>query len=61
MNTPEDSSLGRDVAYPSTYDAGLLFPIPRLAGRNAIGIGGHTLPFIPFFGGGDMPPVPGAH
>ena len=46
MNTPEDSSLGRDVAYPSTYDAGLLFPIPRLAGRNSIGIGGHTLPFL---------------
>lgn len=22
---------------------------------------GHTLPFIPFFGGGDMPPLPGAH
>lgn len=46
MNTPEDSSLGREVAYPSTYDAGLLFPIPRAAGRDVIGIDGHTLPFI---------------
>lgn len=46
MNTPEDSSLGREVAYPSTYDAGLLFPIPRAAGRDTIGIDGHTLPFI---------------
>ena len=45
MNTPENSSLGREVAYPSTYDAGLLFPIPRLAGRHAIGIGGQALPF----------------
>ena len=46
MNTPEDSSLGRDVAYPSTYDAGLLFPIPRAAGRDAIGIAAQALPFI---------------
>ena len=46
MNTPEDSSLGRDVAYPSTYDAGLLFPIPRTAGRDGIGIDARALPFI---------------
>ncbi len=46
MNTPEDSSLGREVAYPSTYDAGLLFPIPRASGRDDIGIDASALPFI---------------
>ena len=46
MNTAENSSLGREVAYPSTYDAGLLFPIPRAAGRGDIGIDEHALPFI---------------
>lgn len=46
MNTPEDSSLGREVAYPSAYDAGLLFPIPRAEGRNGIGIDESALPFI---------------
>ena len=44
MNTPQDSSLGREVAYPSHYDPGLLFPIPRSQGRNAIGLT-ETLPF----------------
>ena len=46
MNTPQDSSLGQDVTYPSTYDAGLLFPIPRAVGRQGIGIDGQPLPFI---------------
>ena len=54
MNTPQDSSLGHEVAYPSHYDAGLLFPIPRAAGRAEIGIAegapgsspGQALPFI---------------
>ena len=46
MNTPQDSSLGREVAYPSQYDAGLLFPIPRAAGRNEIGVASDALPFI---------------
>ena len=46
MNTPENSSLGREVAYPSRYDAALLFPIPRAAGRSEIGIHGQALPFI---------------
>ena len=44
MNTPQDSSLGREVAYPSQYDPGLLFPIPRAAARAEIGIDG-GLPF----------------
>ena len=46
MNTPQDSSLGHEVAYPSHYDAGLLFPIPRAAGRAEIGIADGALPFI---------------
>jgi 7-cyano-7-deazaguanine reductase len=46
MNTPQDSSLGHEVAYPSQYDAGLLFPIPRAAGRAEIGIADGALPFI---------------
>lgn len=45
MNTAEDSSLGHEVAYPSHYDAGLLFPIPRAAGRMEIGIADDALPF----------------
>lgn len=46
MNTPQDSSLGQEVAYPSQYDAGLLFPIPRAAGRAELGIAGGAVPFI---------------
>ncbi len=44
MNSPQDSLLGRDVAYPAQYDPTLLFPIPRAAARDEIGIGG-VLPF----------------
>lgn len=46
MTTPEDSSLGREVAYPAHYDPGLLFPIPRAAGRKAIGLVDVSLPFV---------------
>ncbi len=46
MNTVQDSSLGKDVAYPSQYDAGLLFPIPRVTGRAEIGLADTKLPFI---------------
>ncbi len=45
MNTPQDSSLGREVAYPSQYDPGLLFPIPRAAARAEIGLADGALPF----------------
>lgn len=38
MNTPHESQLGRSVAYPDRYDPGLLFPIPRAAQREALGI-----------------------
>lgn len=46
MNTPQDSTLGQEVVYPSQYDAGLLFPIPRAAGRAEIGIDDDALPFV---------------
>ncbi len=46
MNTPQDSSLGREVAYPSRYDAGLLFPIPRAGARTEIGVQADALPFV---------------
>lgn len=43
MGDVEHSPLGREVAYPRHYDAGLLYPIPRRLGRAAIGI--EALPF----------------
>ncbi|MGH6979067.1 MAG: hypothetical protein ACRED4_07230, partial [Brevundimonas sp.] len=46
MNTPQDSSLGREVAYPSQYDPSLLFPIPRRAAREEIGVDEAHLPFV---------------
>lgn len=45
-NTPQDSSLGREVSYPSQYDPALLFPIPRHAARAEIGIDEAALPFV---------------
>jgi 7-cyano-7-deazaguanine reductase len=45
MNTPESSTLGQSVAYPSSYDASLLFPIPRAEARAALGLD-ETLPFV---------------
>lgn len=41
-----DIPLGREVAYPSHYDSGLLFPIARTHGRNEIGVDARALPFI---------------
>lgn len=46
MNTPEQSQLGQTTAYADQYDAGLLFPLPRLAKRSEIGIENQ----LPFFG-----------
>lgn len=48
MSTPSagSSPLGRDVAYPSRYDPGLLFPIARATGRTALGLDGAALPFV---------------
>ncbi len=46
MSTPQDSSLGRSVAYPDHYDASLLFPIPRAPARAELGLtAGTALPF----------------
>lgn len=45
-NTPQDSSLGREVSYPSQYDPGLLFPIPRAAARAEVGLEDNALPFV---------------
>ena len=46
MNTPEQSQLGKSVAYIDHYDASLLFPIARAEKRLEIGITGAA----PFFG-----------
>lgn len=46
MSTPEDSLLGREVAYPDQYDPSLLFPIPRQGAREALGLASDALPFI---------------
>jgi 7-cyano-7-deazaguanine reductase len=46
MNTPQDSSLGREVAYPAGYDPTLLFPIPRAGARAELGLdAAQPLPF----------------
>jgi len=46
MNSPEQSTLGKPVAYPDRYDPTLLFPIARAQKREEIGIAGAP----PFFG-----------
>jgi 7-cyano-7-deazaguanine reductase len=42
---PEHSPLGKVASYQDHYDAGLLFPLPRLAKREEIGLPG-ALPFM---------------
>ena len=44
-HAPSDSPLGKPTAYRDTYDASLLFPIPRAEARATLGITG-TLPFF---------------
>jgi 7-cyano-7-deazaguanine reductase len=46
MNSPEQSTLGKPVAYPDRYDPTQLFPIERADKREEIGIAGAP----PFFG-----------
>ena len=46
MNSPEQSQLGKAVAYPDQYDPTLLFPIERAPKREEIGVQGAP----PFFG-----------
>ena len=43
-NTAHDSALGKHVAGSNAYDPTLLFPIPRVSGRDALGFGA-TLSF----------------
>ncbi|MFT3814077.1 MAG: NADPH-dependent 7-cyano-7-deazaguanine reductase QueF [Acidovorax sp.] len=45
-HTPEQSQLGKASAYVDQYDASLLFPLPRQAKRDEIGVTGA----LPFFG-----------
>ncbi|HEX7816527.1 NADPH-dependent 7-cyano-7-deazaguanine reductase QueF [Dyella sp.] len=45
MTTPEHSLLGKSTPYADRYDPSLLFPIPRQAKRDEIGIDGAALPF----------------
>lgn len=42
--TPEKSTLGKKTSYANHYDPDQLFPIPRKAKRDQIGVG-ETLPF----------------
>ncbi|MBL8474552.1 MAG: NADPH-dependent 7-cyano-7-deazaguanine reductase QueF [Methyloversatilis sp.] len=43
---PSHSPLGRSSDYPDRYDAGLLFPMQRIASRQSLGlVQGHPLPF----------------
>jgi 7-cyano-7-deazaguanine reductase len=44
--TSHDLPLGREVAYPRHYDPGLLFPIARTPGREALGIAADAPPFV---------------
>jgi 7-cyano-7-deazaguanine reductase len=46
MNTPEQSLLGKPATYRDQYDPSLLYPIPRAAKREELGIAGQP----PFFG-----------
>ena len=45
MSQAEDSLLGKATPYKDQYDASLLFPIPRIAKRDEIGVPA-TLPFL---------------
>jgi 7-cyano-7-deazaguanine reductase len=49
MNSPEQSQLGKPVQYADRYDPSLLFPLPRAAKREEIGIAG-----APTFSGADL-------
>ncbi len=46
MNTPQQSQLGKPVAYADRYDPSLLFPVSRLPQRVELGLHGA----VPFFG-----------
>ena len=44
--SPEHSLLGREATYPSEFDAGLLYPIPRTLGRQSLELADAVLPFV---------------
>jgi 7-cyano-7-deazaguanine reductase len=46
MNSPEESQLGKPVAYADRYDASLLYPISREPARRQLGLADA----LPFFG-----------
>jgi len=47
MKLPQrDLPLGQEVAYPTAYDATLLYPIGRLDARTQLGLSPQGLPFI---------------
>ena len=43
MNTPETSLLGKVATYADLYDAALLYPLPRAAQREQIGVTDHSI------------------
>lgn len=45
MPLPDHSPLGREVEYPQSPDARVLFPIARASSRAELGIAAHALPF----------------
>lgn len=49
-NTSLQTPLGREVAYPSQYDASLLFPVPRIDKRVELGLA-RSSDELPFHGG----------
>jgi 7-cyano-7-deazaguanine reductase len=46
VNTPEQSPLGKTMAWPDRYDPSLLFPIARSIGRAELRLGSDPLPFV---------------
>ena len=54
-NIPTAVPLGKDVSYPTGYDASLLFPMPRIDARRTLGLAGlsgeaTTASVLPFQG-----------
>lgn len=54
-NIPQAVPLGKDVSYPTGYDASLLFPMPRIDARRTLGLAGlsgeaTTASVLPFQG-----------
>lgn len=48
--TPEQSQLGQRSAYPQTYDPSLLYPLPRAAQRQLLGLADSANTPLPFIG-----------